>query len=159
MPSPVRSSRPRTRPRPLPPNDARAATPAASATPVAPATPVTPAMGSAGPTGAPAPPTASRGASSLCRLWWLALGNLAVAFVAVEIALDPRGGVGVLDALYGALVLSLIAVRYLDVSVLGGLTSDGEPATRTTWARYAAGVAVAGALLWGAAHAAARLLS
>ncbi len=130
MSSPVRSSRPR--PEPLPPATARPK-PAA-------------------------PPPASRGASSLCRLWWLALGNLAVAFVALEIALDPLRGVGVRDALYGALVLSLIAVRYLDVTVLGGLTSEGEPATRATFTRYAAGVLVVGALLWGAAHAAARLL-
>jgi hypothetical protein len=91
----------------------------------------------------------------LVRLYWMLLGNMAVAVSAAAVASAPAAP-SPADAVLGASILSLIAVRYADIAYLDGATAEGEPATIADFRRYAAGVAGVGLALWIAATAIAR---
>jgi hypothetical protein len=96
----------------------------------------------------------SSGLGTLARIYWMLAGNAALGLVAALIA-TSSSALSWLDLAYWAIVSSLVAVRYADVTVLGGTTADGAPATRAHWRRYAAALSIACAAVWAAAHAAA----
>ena len=58
--------------------------------------------------------------SLLVRLSWLVAGNLVLFFLAVSIA--QRGALSAFDLAYGATVVGLIGLRYLDIARFHGLT-------------------------------------
>ena len=107
----------------------------------------------------PTPPaTPTRNASSLCRIYWMIFGNLAL-FVLLVLIFEKRipffSGI---DVACGMILASLILVRYVDIRYLGGTTTDAEPTTLSHWRRYAAtltGIVVAA---WVAAHLAGPML-
>ena len=103
----------------------------------------------------PATPTGALGL--VARVFWMAFGNAALFLLAVSIA--QRGAVSYLDVGFWTLAAALLLVRYIDITRLGGLTADGQPASLGHWWRYAAWLLAASAVLWALAHAGAHLLS
>jgi hypothetical protein len=92
------------------------------------------------------------------RLYWMLLGNMAVAISAAAVASAPAA-LSAADAVLGVSLLSLIAARYADIAYLDGATAEGEPATLSDFRRYAAGVAVFGLALWIACAALSRFVA
>jgi hypothetical protein len=88
--------------------------------------------------------------SLIARLTWMAFGNLALAVLAVLIV--KANGFSFADVLFWATVAGLISVRYIDITRLGGLTADSEPASLRHWYRYAGGLLAASAAAWTLAH-------
>lgn len=92
------------------------------------------------------------------RIVWVAVAPGAMLLVAVAV-MERQLGLSYLDAIYWAAALLMIGARLLDVTRLGGTTSDGHPATMATWRRFALVVAGAAVALWGLAHGVAKLLA
>jgi hypothetical protein len=86
----------------------------------------------------------------LLRLVWVLLGNAALFFFAVFIAM--RMAPVVMDLAFLALVIGLLVVRYVDITKFKGETSEGQPATLEDWRRYAVWLAVGSAALWALAR-------
>ena len=89
-------------------------------------------------------------APTLVRLTWLLGGNAALFFLALSIM--KRRTLSVLDAIYWATVASLIVLRYIDISRLGGENADLEPASIRHWVRYVVILLLPSAGLWGLSH-------
>jgi hypothetical protein len=79
-------------------------------------------------------PASSGAVGAAARLHWMLVGNAALGFLAVFIA-QTSGGLSWFDLAYWMVFASLVAVRYADVTLLGGSTADGLPATRSHWLR------------------------
>ncbi len=104
------------------------------------------------------PTRASSGApAALARLYWMMGGNAALGFLLAFIA-KSRPAFSSFDLAYWAVFASLIAVRYVDVTRLGGSTAEGTPATRAHWRRYSAVLSAICVAAWAAAHAVALLI-
>lgn len=98
-------------------------------------------------------PSSSPGfASLLVRLVWMLFGNFALVLLLILIV--QTGSLSLLDGIFWATVGVLVAIRYVDISVLGGLTTDGEPATARHWRRYSVCLLAVSGGLWLLAHAA-----
>ena len=81
------------------------------------------------------PPTEEVGClGAVVRLVWLAAGYAALLFLAIFIA-HGRGRAA-LDLVFWAIVLGLVAIRHIDITRLGGLTKDGDPASLQHWRKY-----------------------
>ncbi len=91
------------------------------------------------------------GAGCAVRVLWLIGGPVAVAFTAAVLARHETSNVFVVAAVFWGSVLAMLGLRYLDVTRLGGLTADGEPATLAHFRRYSLTVAVTAVALFGAA--------
>ena len=89
----------------------------------------------------------------IVRLSWMAFGNLVLIFTAFSIALQ-RSGI-VQDLLFWAVVAGLILIRYIDITVFHGQTTESEPATLQHWRRYSLLLFLASGVLWLLAHGAA----
>jgi hypothetical protein len=97
------------------------------------------------------PPAESMGCiAGLVRITWLLFGNVVPFFLAVFIA--QRSGFSALDLFFWAAVAGLILLRYVDITRLGGLTGDGEPATLRHWRRYSLRLLLIFAVVWALAH-------
>lgn len=70
----------------------------------------------------------------VARMTWLFFGN--IALLALTLSLTRRQGFSGWDVAFWSLALGLIGVRYLDVTRLGGFSTDGKPATLADWRRY-----------------------
>jgi hypothetical protein len=79
-------------------------------------------------------------------------GNIALAVCAVLIAAPREGWLSGADAAFWAVAAGVAAVRYLDISRLGGQTATGAPASPAHWRRYAWALAAVAAGLWLLAH-------
>ena len=88
----------------------------------------------------------------IVRLTWIAFGNLLLIFIAFSIALQ-RGGI-VLDVIFWAVVAGLILVRYIDITVFHGQTTESEPATLKDWRFYSLMLLLVTGGLWLLAHGA-----
>ncbi len=95
----------------------------------------------------PQPPTEQMGRWRLIvrMVWWVA-GNLAVLGCALSVAKGTAPVV--MDVVFFAVAIGLVAVRYMDIAHLKGHTSGGKPATLADWRRYAVMMAVIAAGLW-----------
>lgn len=100
------------------------------------------------PQDAPREPTGCLGA--LVRLSWLVFGNGVLFVLALKIV--RLGRFSVFDALYWAVVVGMIGLRYYDITRLGGLTTSCMPATLRDWRRYVLGLVGTAAVLWVSAH-------
>ncbi len=90
-----------------------------------------------------------KGGHGALRIYWMALGNLALLVIAGLISKQPIWTITLLDGGYLLLVVTLLIARYLDVKRYGGETTNGEPATSAHLVRYGIGVTAVGAALWG----------
>ncbi len=87
----------------------------------------------------------------LVRIAWMLAGPAALAFGAALIA-SPRGESTLVGtALLLGAALALVGLRYFDLMHLGGLRASGQAAGPADFRRYAGGVALVTALLWGLA--------
>jgi hypothetical protein len=102
----------------------------------------------------PEPDPNSSGLGFLARIYWMLAGNAILGLVAAKIAASSAT-LSWLDLAYWGLVVSLVAVRYADVTVLDGTTADGARATRAHWRRYAAVLSIVCVSVWALAHLAA----
>jgi hypothetical protein len=89
----------------------------------------------------------------LVHIYWMAIGNVALFFSAMLIARDGGITLSILDAVYWAVILSLLAVRYLDIRHFKGDTANGVPATMRDYRTYAWMTLALGTVIWLAAHA------
>jgi len=92
-------------------------------------------------------------AGCFLRVFWMIIGN-AILLACVYGILQHRSSLfSIADALYWAVVASLLAARYVDIRYLYGLTSEGDPASMDDWRRYAMVPGVVSTGLWLGAHA------
>lgn len=96
---------------------------------------------------------ANRGGHGGLRVYWMAIGNLALLTAAGLISKQPVWTVTLLDGVYLLIVASLFLARYVDIKRFGGETANGEPASQQHLVRYGAGLAAASAGLWGLVQA------
>ncbi|MCC7011128.1 MAG: hypothetical protein IT454_01085 [Planctomycetes bacterium] len=87
-------------------------------------------------------------AGCLSRLFWMAGGNVGLLLLAILIAQQPTWSLSVRDALFWAIALAVLLVRYVEVTRLGGLDVDGKPVTHRGLSRYLAGHLAASSALW-----------
>ena len=86
----------------------------------------------------------------VARLYWLAAGPGGALLCGAYLATTRRGEAGFFDLLFWLLILSTLAVRYLDIRFFQGATSAGEPATMKHWRRYSVVLLVLAAGGWAA---------
>jgi hypothetical protein len=94
----------------------------------------------------------------LIRFYWMGLGNIVLFFSAIKIAQRRDVFLSELDAVFWSAVFSLVMFRYIDIRHLNGGTTTGEPATISTFKKYAMGLAGAAAATWAMAHGVAYLI-
>ena len=93
--------------------------------------------------------------SFFLRLFWIAVGNVALVASAIKIGQTTRSLFSNFDIAFWIMVILLILARYLDIVYFHGETSDGAPATLQHWKRYAGLLVLLSLAGWGLAHAAA----
>jgi len=71
------------------------------------------------------------------RFMWMAVGNIVLFFLAIFIAQSGGWQPTWRDAAFVAVVLALIAVRYVDIRLFEGKDAEGKQATMIDWRRYA----------------------
>lgn len=82
----------------------------------------------------------------LLRLIWMGLGYVAL-FLCWALVAKGTAPV-VMDIIFFVVVVALIVVRYVDITMFKGQTTEGKPATLAHWRRYAVLMAVISAGLW-----------
>jgi hypothetical protein len=93
-------------------------------------------------------PLATSPMGCLARIGWMAAGHAVALIVAVTILREPSWTLSPRDAIFWLVVTSIVTLRWVDVTRLGGLTAAGRPATVRDVVRYAVGVVGAWALVW-----------
>jgi len=106
----------------------------------------------------PDSPEATSLSGCLLRAYWIIIGNAALAFSAMAIAMHRGPFLSVADAVFWGAVVTLAAARLIDIRKGSGRTASGEPATMANGWRYVLALAAVGIVVWGAAHAASRLI-
>ena len=92
-------------------------------------------------------------AGCLLRLFWMMIGNVLLLFCAYGIIQHRSSVLSIADALYWAIVGSLLATRYVDIRYFHGTTGDGDPASLADWRRYTVLVVLVAVGLWLVARA------
>lgn len=95
----------------------------------------------------------------LARVYWILVAHAALSVFTLKIATSNGWGFSMFDLAFGANLVGLVVVRYLDITRLGGRTSHNEPATLVHWRRYSAYAVLVWGLVWFAAHGLAGLRS
>jgi hypothetical protein len=91
------------------------------------------------------------------RTWWMLIGN-GVLFVVLALMASERSELpSRLDAVFAALVTSLVIARFADIRYFQGATAEGVRATMEHFRRYALRLLAGSAAGWGAANALAAL--
>jgi len=70
------------------------------------------------------------------RFMWMAVGNIVLFFLAIFIAQSGGWQPTWRDGAFVAVVLALIAVRYVDIRLFEGKDAEGKQATMIDWRRY-----------------------
>jgi hypothetical protein len=86
-------------------------------------------------------------ASCLVRLGWMGARNAALLLLTVSIIQEPSWTTAK-DAAFCSIVTTVVVLRYVDVTGLGGRTAHGERATRRHLVRPAVALVVLSAVLW-----------
>jgi hypothetical protein len=107
-------------------------------------------MRDAKPSPDPTAQAADRPAGCLLRLFWMAIGNLALFMIAILII--QRRSFSAFDMAYWLIVVALIVVRYVDITRFDGRTASAEPATLRHFRRYALGLLVSAGSVWTGVH-------
>jgi hypothetical protein len=94
---------------------------------------------------------------AVVRVYWMLLGYGILGLCSGMIA---KSGplLSVRDVAFWAIVVSIIVVRYVDVTYFHGTTAEGEPSTTAHWRRYARRLILIAIAVWAAAHGAAFVL-
>jgi len=88
----------------------------------------------------------------LPRIYWMLLGPV-LSFVAASlIARHATWSFGWRDLLFWALLVSVLAVRWVDVRRFAGTTADGDPATLDDVRRHGLILGAVGVVLWIVVH-------
>ncbi len=87
----------------------------------------------------------------LARIFWIA-GILPLVIFAVEIGYKRQAQLTIMDLIFWLLALAMIFVRYADIRWFDGTTTDGKPATMSTWRRYSLLIGALALGMWGAAQ-------
>ncbi|MCG3179535.1 MAG: hypothetical protein BIFFINMI_01871 [Phycisphaerae bacterium] len=96
----------------------------------------------------------SSSAGCLVRLGWMVAANLMLVAGCLIIARKESLYLSVADALVWLAVLAAVALRWLDIHKLGGLTAAGQrPARDADWRRYALAMTGFGLAAWGLSYA------
>jgi hypothetical protein len=93
----------------------------------------------------------------MLRSWWLLLGNGCLAIVLIRMAFQRTQLPSLIDAMFVAVVASLVCARLADIRYFDGCTAEGARATMRHFWRYSVGLLTGSAAGWGAATAAALL--
>jgi hypothetical protein len=88
---------------------------------------------------------------TIVRLIWLAAGNAFLVILAGLII--QKGTFSHLDIIFWLVVVSMVLLRYYDITRLEGLTAESEPANLGHWRRYAILLVLISAALWALTHA------
>ena len=80
-------------------------------------------------------------------------GNVAMLFSTVSISKHKDSVLSRADLIFWIVVAFLIAIRYIDITKMDGLTASEKPATITHWRWYVVYLAIFASVLWGIAHA------
>jgi hypothetical protein len=88
----------------------------------------------------------------LVRLFWMGIGNVALALCAVAILRHQGGFLSAADIVYWVLVPAMIVARFVDIRRFDGRTAAGAPASDVHWRRYLVFVIVGSSALWAIAH-------
>jgi hypothetical protein len=92
------------------------------------------------------------GFSVLARVYWMGLGFVFPFFLAIGIARERGFDLGLSDLKYWIALFAIPVVRLLDIGLLHGETTKGEPATMSDGWKFAGLVLLGGAVVWGLAH-------
>jgi len=95
--------------------------------------------------------------ASIVRVLWFVVGNAALLLLAVLITEEEA--LSGLDIAFWAIVVALILLRYIDITRLNGLTSDGEPASLQHWRRFSLLLLLIAGGVWVLAHGVTRLMA
>ena len=91
--------------------------------------------------------------AAAARLYWMLVGNAALYLTAVAIVQQGHNRAWTANVAFSAAVISLVVVRYVDVTRLDGATATGEPASFSDWYRYARRLFMIALGVWITAHA------
>lgn len=86
-------------------------------------------------------------AAGIARAFWMMLGNILLLVLCLSIARQLPWTFTWRDGAYALGLATLLIVRWVDITRLGGRTADGDPATPVDWRRWAlstSGFAAAG---------------
>ena len=89
---------------------------------------------------------------AVARLYWMLVGNAVLFLIAIAIVQQGNERAWTTDAGFWTAVGSLVLVRYVDVALLGGATTSGEPASFSDWYRYVGRLLLVALAVWIAAH-------
>ena len=84
-------------------------------------------------------------------------GAAGLVVIAMIVGTETDGRLSLRDAAYVAIMVSMIAARYVDVRRYDGRTADGQRATMEHFRSYALTVLIASLAALGVAHAVAML--
>lgn len=91
-------------------------------------------------------------AGCLLRLFWLVLGNATIFLSLATVAVTRAPLPSYLDVIVLIAVISMIAVRWLEIARFGGRTLGDEPASPRHWRRYVVSLVSATLAAWALAH-------
>jgi uncharacterized membrane protein len=81
------------------------------------------------------------------RIFWSLIGNMILLFLASKIY-RAQTLLSIFDLLFWTVALLIIAVRYVDIKYLKGVTYEGLPATLEDWRSYVKYFSFFSAGLW-----------
>lgn len=82
------------------------------------------------------------------RAFWLAWGNIALVICAAVVLKTRPWTIGIADVVYWALVIGILAARYVDIARCRGWTVNWEPATMRHFAVHAAKLVPLAGVVW-----------
>lgn len=89
----------------------------------------------------------------LARLYWMFLGNGVLLFSAASIGMSKSESfLSTPDIVFGAGVVLLVILRFLDIRYLKGARPDGQPASMLDFWQYVRNVSIATGTIWSLAH-------
>ena len=88
------------------------------------------------------------GSGCLLRLYWMFGGNIVLLFLVVFTIDKHFKFPSWLDLAYLITVLTLVVVRYIDVSYMQGETAEGKPASMKDFRSYVLILIIASSLVW-----------
>lgn len=93
------------------------------------------------------------GLGCLTRLSWMLVGNAGIIVSAIAIGKHNGSFLSYADLTFWLAVLFTLAMRYIDITRMQGLTATGEPATLSHWRRHILFLAIGAGVLWAIVHA------
>jgi len=95
----------------------------------------------------PDPRSSGGGRTLLARAYWMLFGYVPL-FGAGASMIESEARSIEANAAYWAAALAIVAVRYVDITRLGGRTAENEPASLAHWRRHAVIVLGSAAVAW-----------